>query len=85
MATLTQNSVELPASLLAEAKSYAQLEDRAVEALIEEAVRLYMEAEPKQNAFFRTNRAEAKALGYTPEEYAVKVVKEVRAERRASE
>jgi hypothetical protein len=84
MATVTDNSVELPAALLEDAKRYAIEEGRPVAALIEEAVRQYLEIDPKLHAMSREFREKARELGLTPDEYAVRMVKEVRAERRAS-
>lgn len=82
MAVTTENGIELPPSLLEDAKRYAEQENRPVAAMIEEAVRLYMETDPKLNAFFRQNREVARAAGLTPDEYVQKIVDEVRAEGR---
>lgn len=82
MATELKSSVELPSALIEEAYRYAAQEGRPLQALIEEAMRLYMETGPAENAFFRSNREKAKALGLSLDEYATKLVKEARAEKR---
>lgn len=84
MSTATQNSVELSAALMEKARRYAAQENRSVDALVDEALRLYMETEPELNAFFRRNRQAAAAQGFTPDEYAQKIVDEIRAEHRKS-
>jgi predicted transcriptional regulator len=83
MATLTATSIELPSNLLAEAKQYAQQENRPVEALIQDALLQYMEVPPHVHARSRRFQEEATALGLTPDEYSVRLVKEARAELRA--
>jgi hypothetical protein len=89
MATLTQNAVELPSSLLADIKRYANEEGRSVDELVEEAVRLYMEVEPRHNAVLRRARKEtreaADSVGLTPDEYVMKIVKDERAKLHQSE
>jgi hypothetical protein len=82
MATEVANSVDVPAELLSAAKDYAEREGRPVGDLVEEALRLYMEVDPRMHAMSRVHRARAAALGLTPEEYAVQMVKEARAEMR---
>jgi hypothetical protein len=86
MATILANAVQLPTSLLAEARRYAEAESRPVDDLIEEAVRLYLEVDPKLNALRRRMRQEtldaATASGLSPEEYIRKIIQDDRAEQR---
>ena len=81
MAATNSTSVELPATLLAKAKSYAKEENRSVEVLLQEALLQYMEVPPYVHARARRFKEDAAARGLTPEEYSVELVREARVER----
>ncbi len=82
MATVAENSVSVSAALLQQAKRYAIEEGRPVEALLEEALALYMEVEPRFHMTARMHRQRATEMGLTLDDYVMRVVKESRAEER---
>ena len=85
MAITTAHSIELSPALVRELQDRAEAEGRSVEAVLSDALHEYLEIDPKLRAISLVHRQKAEALGLTNDEYAVRLVKEVRAERRASE
>jgi hypothetical protein len=82
MAETNSNVIVLPAELMAAAQQYASEVHKSVDEVAEQALRFYIDAEPELNALRQFHKERAAALGLTPEEYVMQVVKESRTEKR---
>ena len=82
MADSKSNVIAFPPDLIAAAERYAQETRTSVSALAEQALRLYLDADPDLNALRRFHIQQAASLGLTPDEYVMHIVKESRSEKR---
>ncbi len=81
MATMTE-SVSLASDLAEKARRFAEQRHCSLDQLAAEALRSYLGLDLEVTPSVREHLQHAMRLGLTPDEYAVRLVKEVRAERR---
>ena len=75
--------ISLAPDLAEPARLFAERRHCSLDELASEALRSYIGLDVEQSPEVRVHLQRAMSLGLTPDEYAVRLVKEVRAERRA--
>jgi len=82
---VAETTVSLPEDVLNAARNFASARHRSLDQLTEAALRSFIGLHEGSDPALETNRQEACALGLTPDEYAVYVVKQLRSERRVEQ
>ncbi len=79
------SSIAIAPELMTAIEMYAQTAHKSVNAVAEEALRFFVDANPSANAIRRQHVERAAALGLELEDYVARMIKEWRREDREAE